>query len=117
MSRTLTKETAMELKLALQGHATSRFVEVIAEEDWVAQHAGKDSAETAAIAIEHAQLGLRTFELLPGVERKLTHIRLSKSKPSNAVSLFSDEITLEDGGLSCWICLCDDSGHCVCRPC
>lgn len=108
----------MKLKITVPGASGGRdFLEVIADDAWVAKHGNTDAAETTAIAIQHAELGLQTYRLALGTSRRLSHIRLTMSMPENAMALFNEEVVPLEAGLSCFICLCDENNVCVCRPC
>ena len=100
--------------IALGRGKQRRFVEVTATAEWVAKTGLKDERKVAALAIAMAYDAVGVYKRLEKKELKPDNILLTTEMPKGSKPILGGAEPL---GLSCWICICDDSGNCVCTPC
>jgi hypothetical protein len=105
----------MKMKLAVEGRSGTEFVAVTADDAWLKKHATGDDAETAALAMRHADRGMQLYRLAMGDRKRPTSVELTTSISAGSVQLINPEV-LQPVGASCFICLCDEDG-CICVPC
>jgi hypothetical protein len=103
------------MKLAIRDGGSTKFVKLEADDEWVKQHGSSDEAETVALATAEAQRAVEVATSLVGARKDLAHVRLTTKIPDGSISLVNPQ--LERQGLTCYICLWDASGSCVCTPC
>jgi hypothetical protein len=103
------------MKLAVEGRSGTEFVGLTADDAWVKEHGSQDDAETAALAMRHANRAMQLYRLAVGDRKRLSSVELTTSISAGSVPLINPEV-LQPLGASCFICLCDEDG-CVCVPC
>ena len=100
--------------IALGRGKQRRFVEVTATAEWVAKTGLKDERKVGALAIGMAYDAIGVQKRMEKKEIKPNNILLTTEMPKGSIPILGGAAPL---GLDCFICLCDDSGKCVCTPC